>query len=55
MLTATTPPITTLLFTGVIVPARCIQATLDENKNPDYLYEEVRIRSLPAQTWRSAC
>jgi poly-gamma-glutamate capsule biosynthesis protein CapA/YwtB (metallophosphatase superfamily) len=41
LLTATTPPVTTLLFTGVIVPARCIQATLDENKNPDYLYEEV--------------
>jgi poly-gamma-glutamate synthesis protein (capsule biosynthesis protein) len=39
--TPTTPPITTLLFTGVIVPARCIQATLDENGNPDYLYEEV--------------
>jgi poly-gamma-glutamate capsule biosynthesis protein CapA/YwtB (metallophosphatase superfamily) len=41
-LTPTTAPITTLLFTGVIVPARCIQATLDENGNPDYLYEEVR-------------
>jgi len=40
--TATTQPVTTLLFTGVIVPARCIQATLDENGNPDYLYEEVR-------------
>jgi poly-gamma-glutamate capsule biosynthesis protein CapA/YwtB (metallophosphatase superfamily) len=41
-ITPTTPPVTTLLFTGVIVPARCIQATLDENGNPDYLYEEVR-------------
>lgn len=40
--TPTAPPITTLLFTGVIVPARCVQATLDENGNPDYLYEEVR-------------
>jgi poly-gamma-glutamate capsule biosynthesis protein CapA/YwtB (metallophosphatase superfamily) len=40
--TPTAPPVTTLLFTGVIVPARCIQATLDENGNPDYLYEEVR-------------
>lgn len=40
--TPTTSLITTLLFTGVIVPARCIQATLDENGNPDYLYEEVR-------------
>jgi poly-gamma-glutamate capsule biosynthesis protein CapA/YwtB (metallophosphatase superfamily) len=37
----TASPVTTLLFTGVIVPARCIQATLDENGNPDYLYEEV--------------
>jgi len=35
-------PITTLLFTGVIVPARCVQAKLDANGNPDYPYEEVR-------------
>ena len=35
-------PITTLLFTGVIVPARCVQAALDENENPDYPYDEVR-------------
>ena len=35
-------PVTTLLFTGVIVPARCVQAALDENGNPDYPYEEVR-------------
>jgi poly-gamma-glutamate capsule biosynthesis protein CapA/YwtB (metallophosphatase superfamily) len=35
-------PITTLLFTGVIVPARCVQAALDELGNPDYPYEEVR-------------
>lgn len=34
-------PLTTLLFTGVIVPARCVQAALDANGNPDYLYEEV--------------
>jgi len=40
--TPTAAPVTTILFTGVIVPARCIQATLDENGNPDYLYEEVR-------------
>ncbi len=32
----------TLLFTGVIVPARCVQAALDANGNPDYPYEEVR-------------
>lgn len=36
------PPITTLLFTGVIVPARCVQASLDALDNPDYPYEEVR-------------
>ncbi len=42
-LTATTEPITTtLLFTGVIVPARCVQAALDARDNPDYPYEEVR-------------
>jgi poly-gamma-glutamate synthesis protein (capsule biosynthesis protein) len=33
---------TTLLFTGVIVPARCVQAALDAKGNPDYSYEEVR-------------
>jgi poly-gamma-glutamate capsule biosynthesis protein CapA/YwtB (metallophosphatase superfamily) len=36
------PATTTLLFTGVIVPARCVQAALDANGNPDYPYEEVR-------------
>jgi len=36
------PPITTLLFTGIIVPARCVQAALDANGNPNYPYEEVR-------------
>ncbi len=40
--TPTTPAITTLLFTGVIVPARCVQAAIDANGNPDYPYEEVR-------------
>jgi hypothetical protein len=40
--TLTQPPTTTLLFTGVIVPARCVQAALDSNNNPDYPYEEVR-------------
>ena len=39
--TPTQPPTTTLLFTGVIVPARCVQAALDANNNPDYPYEEV--------------
>ncbi len=40
--TPTEAPITRLLFTGVIVPARCVQAALDENGNPNYPYEEVR-------------
>lgn len=40
--TPTIEPVTTLLFTGVIVPARCVQATLDANGNPDYPYEEVK-------------
>lgn len=35
-------PTTTLAFTGVIVPARCVQAALDERGDPDYPYEEVR-------------
>lgn len=35
-------PVTKLLFTGVIVPARCVQAHLDEIQNPDYPYEEVQ-------------
>ena len=39
---ATEVPLTTLLFTGVIVPARCVQAAIDERGDPDYLYENVR-------------
>ncbi len=38
----TPQPITTLLFTGIIVPARCVQAGIDASGNPDYPYEEVR-------------
>ncbi|HEX7973297.1 MAG TPA: CapA family protein [Anaerolineales bacterium] len=38
----TAEPVTTLLFTGVIAPARCVQAALDANGNPNYPYEEVR-------------
>lgn len=41
-LTSTSPPITVLLFTGVIVPARCVQASIDASGNADYLYDEVR-------------
>ena len=40
--TATPIPQTTLLFTGVIVPARCVQSAIDERDDPDYLYAEVR-------------
>jgi poly-gamma-glutamate synthesis protein (capsule biosynthesis protein) len=36
------PPFNTLLFTGNIVPARCVQAKIDELGNPDYPYEEVK-------------
>ena len=32
---------TTLLFTGVIVPARCVQAALDRLGNEEHPYEEV--------------
>lgn len=35
-------PVTTLLFTGVIVPARCVQAAIDERGDADYPYDEVR-------------
>ncbi|MFN2153021.1 MAG: CapA family protein [Anaerolineales bacterium] len=38
----TEEPLTTLLFTGVIVPARCVQAAIDERGDYDYLYDEVR-------------
>jgi poly-gamma-glutamate synthesis protein (capsule biosynthesis protein) len=38
----TTIPTTTFLFTGVIVPARCVQAAIDTSGDSDYLYDEVR-------------
>jgi poly-gamma-glutamate capsule biosynthesis protein CapA/YwtB (metallophosphatase superfamily) len=38
----TSPPITTILFTGIIVPARCVQAGIDERGDPNYLYDNVR-------------
>jgi poly-gamma-glutamate synthesis protein (capsule biosynthesis protein) len=41
LVTPSAEPVTTLLFTGVIVPARCVQAALDANGNPDYPYQEV--------------
>jgi hypothetical protein len=38
----TSEPIITILFTGVIVPARCVQAAIDEASNSDFIYDEVR-------------
>ncbi len=38
----TQPITTTLIFTGIIVPARCVQAKIDLLGNPNYPYEEVR-------------
>jgi poly-gamma-glutamate synthesis protein (capsule biosynthesis protein) len=38
----TEPPDISLLFTGVIVPARCVQAGIDASGDPNYPYDEVR-------------
>jgi poly-gamma-glutamate synthesis protein (capsule biosynthesis protein) len=35
------PPRITLLFTGVIVPARCVQAAIDARGDAEYIYAEV--------------
>lgn len=40
--TPTGEPAITLSFTGVIVPARCVQAAIDARGDGDYLYEGVR-------------
>ena len=42
--TTTKPPIPqiTVLFTGVIVPARCVQAAIDAREDANYVYTEVR-------------
>ncbi len=37
-----TSPLISLLFTGVIVPARCVQAAIDERGSADYIFDEVR-------------
>lgn len=37
----TDDPLITLLFTGAIVPARCVQAAVDERGTADYLYANV--------------
>jgi poly-gamma-glutamate capsule biosynthesis protein CapA/YwtB (metallophosphatase superfamily) len=36
-----TPPVITLVFTGQIVPARCVQAAVDVKGNADYIYAGV--------------
>lgn len=35
-------PYITLLFTGVIVPARCVQSAIDARGDANYIYDEVR-------------
>ncbi len=35
------PPLITMIFTGQIVPARCVQAAVDANGNADYIYAGV--------------
>jgi len=40
--TATAPPEITLLFSGQIVPGRCVQAGVDARGGAGYIYEEVR-------------
>jgi poly-gamma-glutamate capsule biosynthesis protein CapA/YwtB (metallophosphatase superfamily) len=40
--TPTPIPVTTLLFTGNIVPARCVQAHIDAAGDTDYIYTEVK-------------
>jgi hypothetical protein len=36
------PPQITLLFTGVIVPARCVEAAIDAHGDANYIFNEVR-------------
>lgn len=38
----TSVPHITLLFTGVIVPARCVQAEIDARNDANYVYDNVR-------------
>ncbi len=40
--TQTQIPVTRIAFTGVIVPARCVQAAIDEKGDANYVYDEVR-------------
>ncbi len=36
------PPLISMVFTGQIVPARCVQAETDRRGSADYIYENVR-------------
>lgn len=40
--TSTPPAQITLLFTGVIVPARCVQSAIDARGDASYVYDDVR-------------
>ncbi len=40
--TSMPPADITLLFTGVIVPARCVQSAIDAHDDANYVYDEVR-------------
>lgn len=40
--TSERPPEISLLFTGVIVPARCVQAAIDARQDADYLFANVK-------------
>ena len=40
--TSAAAPDITLLFTGVIVPARCVQSAIDARGDANYVYDEVR-------------
>jgi len=40
--TPTLTPVTEIIFTGSLVPARCVQAAIDEVGQADFLYDDVR-------------
>jgi len=34
--------ITTMIFTGAVVPARCVQSAIDERGDPDFIYADIQ-------------
>jgi poly-gamma-glutamate capsule biosynthesis protein CapA/YwtB (metallophosphatase superfamily) len=34
--------VTTLIFTGALVPARCVQAAIDERGDPDFIFADIQ-------------